>query len=393
MPFGLFALSLAAHTLGSLSTQLRALAAYPEAAPARGTVRVNGSEICVQGHVTYRELRKELTAPVRVVPVPSCEEISVLGHLVSDGHGRRGREEVWLRDVLTRVKVGGAWVSTPNATVALDWTLGASRGRLEEACFDAVAWAKPSAEYGIAQLTRRTAAVTQSDVEAHEALWMTSTVTVLEHFETPADAGWASLPDASIQLVGALADLPGVTAFTRLVPSFYEITPLLRSLVVVSGRLRTSQTPNPILAPCSVHAEDAAVRMPWSEWTASLWKVARQALGDADASCSLIVKRAYDRAWATHVAVVDVQAAVGREAAVAKVVDALCERASRCVLHVGKSLPARWAKATFTHYYAGTLGVPVDVAAPAACYHPFCTRADSPVAYTSLRSEAEWYLL
>lgn len=387
-PWPLATACLATHALSSLSSRHRDLVASHATAAADGRVVWQApDEVCVHGHVTYAELR-EAWPDDRAVPTPSCDQLSVLGHLVSDGHGRLAHREVWLRDVVTRVRLDdGAWRPTPTPAAVLDAVLGASRGLVRAACLNASAWAAPFAAYGLAQRVTRVTEAADADVAAASVAWLAGGLAVLE---TSTDPDGRRAADWSVRLSATFADLPGVTALTRLLPAFYDATALLRGVVVVSGRLTTERTPNPVLAPCTVRAEDAEVRVPWRAWAAA-WRAVADAAQAR--SCSLIVKRGFDRAWPDDdVAIVDVQASVGREAAVDEVVQALCERAPRCALHVGKSAPPSRARETFRAYYSDALGVPALTQPPARCLHPFCARDGVARVHDSVRPAPRWWL-
>lgn len=355
------------HLLGSLSSRQRALiASYGETDDA--SVSHHSGEVCIRGGTTYADIQREGI----IVPSPSCASISVLGHLVSDGHGRLAHDEIWLRDHLVRVELDDGWRDVTSPSEALELTLGAGHGRVHGACFAGWAAMEDHA-YGLSQTMRLTRHLEDSDVRAATVVWMSSTFAVME---APADAENRVRVDWSVQLVSWLADLPGVTSFTRQVPGFYEFTALLRGLVVWSGRLHTARVPNPILAPCSVHAEDAEVQFPWADWIAR-WRDIVDALRGG---VSLILKKADD------VAILDVQAAVGREDVVDAVVARVCAIVTHCRLHVGKSVPTEWAQRTFAAYN-------VSRTTPEVCYHPFCARDGVARPYVSARGRQDWWTL
>lgn len=357
-----------AHLLGLLSSRARNLvASYGQDAP--GRVEMQGDEVCVYGGLTYAELR---TATPFFVPTPSCDRISVLGHLVSDGHGRLAHDEVWMREHVTRVDVGDhGWRATPGHRDVWNWTLAAGRGRVHAACFNRTTWTVPSVRYGLDQTVRLGTPKLRLDGDRDTIVWASRVATVTER-RGDSDA----LPVAwSVRLSSLLADLPGVSAVASLLPTFFSLTPLFRGLVVLSGTVE--DLPNPVLAPCTVRAEDAEVRLPWADFV-------RLDL-ELDTRWSLIAKRAFDPLWMDDVAIVDVQST--DEALVDEVVERLC--ASRCVLHLGKSVSPHRAADAFAHYYAGT-----TPEAPSPCYHPWCTRTGMPTPYVSARGRlaAPWLL-
>jgi hypothetical protein len=237
------------------------------------------------------------------------------------------------------------------------------------------------------QRTRRTVTLEADEVARADYVWATPWLTVLEQ---RADGG--TLPAAwSLELASALADLPGVTLLSRLVPVFYGAVALLRALVVVEGRVDAARVPNPVRAPCSVHAEDAEIRFPWAAW-ATAWPRLREELRGSPLPFSLIAKRAVDaRLGGLEVAIVDVQAPAGWERSVDALVDAVCGHGLPCVGHVGKSLSQALATATFDGYYAS---VPRDGLALDPCLHPHCARDGVPRAYASVRGgPTPWWQL
>lgn len=144
------------HVISSLSSEFRGLEKKGDGREAilegEGSVQaLEGGErgVCVWGGATYSLLSSYLSSlsPPLVAPTPSCSDISVLGHVVSDGHGRVGRTEVWTGDHVSSLLLHpfsnasqyafgeGRWVRTENRSDVLSAALAAGEGLLSAACF------------------------------------------------------------------------------------------------------------------------------------------------------------------------------------------------------------------------------------------------------------------
>jgi len=352
-----------------------------------GTVTETATEICVDGRVTYRQLREAIGRPSRR---PASDTVSLNGHLLTgSGNVVLGAEANYLYDYVTSYTVNGTvYQADDNSTNMVDNLFVASRGTIDAVCLDKDRFAPPEVRYystshGV-YWKGLFGGVNMDKVATANALFVSSKLIVTESYEekdsAPFLGGIGGLLNGAVSFFGGLA------------PSFVlRILPLLGFLgffrLFVFGTTSTERFPHPVPAP-DPRVENTQVDTAWDTLIAAMRDglfvtagvplyfniyIKRISVGDGKAC------------WNTDAAAIDVQAPEGFAGRIDDFVEDIytaLQVHGPVSMHMGKRFApggSNLLEAALNHYES-ECGVELDVV-PENCLHPACTRRNEIVEF------------
>lgn len=334
-------------------------------------------EICIEGRVTYTQIKESLG--FNNIFAPAASTISVQGHLISGtGNAVLADEAYYLYDFISSYTINGTeYTAGPDI---IDKMLAASMGTIDEVCFVSN-FTQPEVYY---QLTHKTRPMNMAKVEdletANVLMGGKFSVTMEYHNKVEKPSGLVlSLSKLRMQTFNTAAGTYTPPAVLAVVP-LYPLTGLLRQTIVGSSTFSTADYPQPLEAP-DADVENIQVDAPWANVVTAM---ENGVFGQMPVLMGFLIKRISVSentigCWKDEqMASVDMQmplsGAKGLDDYAENILLPALQELGEVSIHFGKRIPtgSNLLAAALTKFESCGASLNIN---PSPCYHPGCTRS------------------
>jgi len=359
------------------------------------TVQANG-DICIEGRMTYAQLIDELGNDPPIFQ-PAVGTISVPGQLISgSGNVIIGPEIRYIYDFVTSYKINNVSYSA-DATI-VDNMLAASRGTIDEVCFDSSLRASEEAFYRVTHDYFFLSGIDFHKIESRlddVGLWFFGNLgTVVEYHTYAERPGFFQFPfvtKAFLDIINFSAGLLS-PSLLNIIPAF-ALTGITR--LAVLGTLSTKEYPNPLPAPESLEAvESVQIDAKYDTVIAAI----KDGLFITSEEIvpfyfSVVIKQVNAvgtnfKCWGegTRMAAIDIQAPPNQgpqmDAYIENVVYPKLSKFGDVAIHLGKRSPPNSSILASALDFYKTCGVEIGLTVDSTeCYHPICERKTTPTTF------------